>query len=79
MMRGGVNSFSRPPQVSDNTGDVPTAITRLPGLGTLGNTPPEIVNVGLTVPGRPSLIAPQPPNTTVALTIVASNTFRLHA
>ncbi len=101
VMRGGADSFSRPAQVTDNAGDVPTAITSVTGLGTVsascfdqnrapgvedpastltfGNTSPDIVNVGLAVPGRPTLIAPQQPNTAVSFTIVASNTFRLHA
>lgn len=35
VMRGGADSFSRPAQVTDNAVDVPTAITSVPGLGTL--------------------------------------------
>lgn len=35
VMRGGADSFSRPAQVQDNAGDVPTSIAAIPGLGTL--------------------------------------------
>lgn len=35
VMRGGADSFSRPAEVQDNASDVPTAISSIPGLGTL--------------------------------------------
>jgi hypothetical protein len=35
VMRGGADSFSRPAEVQDNAADVPTAISSIPGLGTL--------------------------------------------
>jgi len=35
VMRGGADSFARPAQVTDNANDIPTAITSVPGLGTL--------------------------------------------
>jgi hypothetical protein len=35
VMRGGADSFSRPAEVQDNAGDVPTAISSIPGLGTI--------------------------------------------
>ncbi len=35
VMRGGADSFSRPAEVTDNAADVPTAISSIPGLGTL--------------------------------------------
>lgn len=35
VMRGGADSFSRNAQVTDNASDVPTAISSIPGLGTL--------------------------------------------
>ena len=35
VMRGGADSFSRNAQVTDNASDVPTAVSSIPGLGTL--------------------------------------------
>jgi hypothetical protein len=35
VMRGGADSFSRPAQVQDNAADIPTAMSSIPGLGTL--------------------------------------------
>ena len=35
VMRGGADSFARPAEVTDNATDVPTAISSIPGLGTL--------------------------------------------
>ena len=35
VMRGGADSFSRVAEVQDNAADVPTAISSIPGLGTL--------------------------------------------
>lgn len=35
VMRGGADSFSRPAEVQDNAADVPTAVSSIPGLGTL--------------------------------------------
>jgi hypothetical protein len=35
VMRGGADSFSRPAQVNDNAADIPTAVSSIPGLGTL--------------------------------------------
>jgi hypothetical protein len=35
VMRGGADSFSRPAEVQDNAADIPTAISSIPGLGTL--------------------------------------------
>lgn len=35
VMRGGADSFSRPAEVQDNAADVATAISSIPGLGTL--------------------------------------------
>ena len=35
VMRGGADSFSRNAEVTDNAADIPTAISSIPGLGTL--------------------------------------------